>query len=145
MHYFKIFFTVVILFISAGCASLDCKPITGKALPGTDTVVVGIYIDKKGYPQANIDTVRVLPGQKIIFVGPDKFEIFFKDQISPIDTQEVRTSNNVITVAIPKDIFEREQRKQRATTTNEIKELNYRYGIRANGKITDPNIVITRG
>ena len=142
MRYFKIFFATIVLFISAGCASLDCKPTTGKALPGTDTIVVGIYIDKKGYPQANIDTIRARPGQKIIFVGPDKFEIFFKDQNSPIDSQEVRTSNNVLTIEIPENIFEREQRKSKATDS--LKELIYRYGIRANGKETDPQIVVSR-
>src|SRR4051812_29807828 len=124
MRYFKILFATIVLFVSAGCASLDCKPTSGKALPGTDSVLVGIYIDGKGYPQATLDTVRALPGQKIIFAGPDKFEIFFKDQNSPIDAQEVRTSNNVLAIDIPKDVFEREQKKRRAATTGEIKELS---------------------
>ena len=144
MRYFKFLFASFILLISTGCASLDCKPTTSKALPGTDTAVVGLYIDKNGYPQANIDTVRVFPGQKIVFVGPEKFEIFFKNQSSPIDNFEARTSNGILTIEIPKDIFEREQRKQRAATANELKEIIYRYGIKANGKVTDPTIIVDR-
>ena len=142
MNYLKFFCIGVVLFLSAGCKSLDCKPNSGSTLPGTDKGLVGIYIDKDGYPQASVDTIKVLPGDKIVFVGPEKFEIFFKDQRSPIERFEAQSSDGIIIIEIPKDIFERDQR---TSNSKEIKkELQYRYGIRANGKVTDPNIVIGR-
>lgn len=138
MRYIKLALALTTLLISAGCASLDCKSREGKALPGTDTVVVGIYIDKEGYPQVNVEPVSVYPGQKIVFAGPDKFDIFFKENSTPNDKLDNPSINGVVTIEIPRDIFEREQRKQK--TTEKIKELIYRYGIRANGKVTDPSI-----
>lgn len=119
-------------------------PIKNKseALRGTNTVVVGIYLDKNGYPQATDETIHIGPGQKIIFAGPDQFDIFFKDQKSPTQETEIRSKAGLIIIDIPKDIFEKEQRAEKSTST--IKELFYRYGIRANGKITDPNINVCR-
>ena len=142
MRYVNFLISTIILFSMVSCASLDCKPTTTKALPGTETAVVGIYIDKNGYPQANIDTVRAYPGQKIVFVGPNKFDIFFKDQKSPTDRLETSSDNGIVTIEIPRDVFERDQRQSKITDVK--KELLYRYGIRANGKITDPNIIIDR-
>ncbi len=121
----------------SGCASYHCKSEVGGALPGTDTALVGIYIDKNGYPQATVKDVRVHPGQKITFVGPDKFDILFKDQRSPIDLFEVSSSKGVLVIEIPRDAFSRQ--KMAATT---VRELVYRYGIRVNGKVTDPTIHI---
>ena len=141
MRYIKFLFASFAMLMSVGCASLDCKPTKGVVLPGTDTAIVGIYIDKKGYPQATVDTVTVKPGQKITFVGPDKFEILFKNQISPISKLETGTSNGILVIEIPKEIFERQQS---AKNTVEIRELIYKYGIRANGKVTDPTIRVER-
>jgi hypothetical protein len=140
MRYIKLVVAATALLVSAGCASLDCNPNTGKALPGTDTAVVGLYIDKNGYPQSTIDTVKVYPGQKIVFAGPEKFDIFFKDRKSPNDRIDNPSTNGIVTIEIPRDIFEREERQQKTT----IKELVYKYGIRANGKVTDPTIIISR-
>jgi len=142
MRYFNIFIISIILLVLAGCANLDCKPGVYTTLQGTDTAVVSLYIDKNGYPQANADTVRVYPGQKIVFAGPDRFEILFKDQKSPIGKLEVQSSNGIVVIEIPKNIFEQDQRESKATNTKE--KLFYRYGIRANGKVTDPGIEIVR-
>jgi hypothetical protein len=139
MRYVKLFLFSVVLLVSGGCASQDCKPQKGAVLSGTDTAIVGLYIDQKGYPQASVDTVTVRPGQKIIFAGPDKFEIFFKDQKSFIGKPEYFSENGIVIIEVPKDIFERARKEGRATSGT-IKELLYRYGIRANGKITDPLI-----
>lgn len=142
MRYVNFFISMCTLVILQSCASVDCKPEKGKALQGTETAIVGLYIDKNGYPQALVDTVKVYPGQKIIFAGPDRFDILFKDQKSPIGKLEVQSSNGTITIEIPRDIFERDQRETKTTDTK--KQLQYRYGIRANGKTTDPVIVIDR-
>lgn len=142
MRYVNFFMAIVILSILGGCKTLDCKPDKGVALEGTETAIVGLYIDKNGYPQANVKSVKVYPGQKIIFAGPDKFDIFFKDQKTPTGRFEIPSSNGVVTIEIPNDVFEREQRESKSTDTK--KELIYRYGIRANGKVTDPEIVVAR-
>lgn len=144
MRYVNMFFALITMLLLASCASFNCIPEKGTALSGTDTAIVGIYIDKNGYPQVNIEKVTVYPGQKIIFAGPDKFDIVFKDQKSPIGRLEVQSSNGIVVIEIPRDIFERNQREQKALTSGDIKELLYRYGIRANGKITDPEISIGR-
>lgn len=141
MHYIKIFVASILLMLS-GCATLDCKPINGSVLPGTDTAIVGIYIDKNGYPQASVDEVTVYPGQKIVFSGPNQFDIVFKDQKSPIDVLEVKSTNGIVVITIPRDILERNKTTQTTIDPNARKGVTYRYGIRANGKITDPSIRI---
>lgn len=142
MRYINFFIVTAMLLVLGGCASLDCKPNKGAALEGTDTAIVGLYIDKNGYPQAEVDKVKIYPGQKIVFVGPERFEILFKDQKSPIGKQEVQSSNGIVVIDIPRDIFERDQRESK--TADIKKELLYRYGIRVNGKVTDPDIWVVR-
>jgi len=141
MRYIKYSIIVFTILILGGCANTECKPKDGAILKGTGTAVVGLYIDKNGYPQANVEKVTVAPGQRIIFVGPNQFEIIFKDQKSPIEKSEVRTSNGVLIIDIPKDAFEQEDRRNPENKSKN--EMVYRYGIRANGKTTDPYIVIS--
>jgi hypothetical protein len=140
MRYVNFILISSLLLLISACKTLDCKPTTGSVLQGTDVATVGIYIDKNGYPQVTEEKVVVAPGQKIIFVGPTQFDILFKDQKSPIEKPEVRTSNSILTIEIPKDIFDREDRKNPANKSKN--ELSYRYGIRVNGKVTDPEIVV---
>ncbi len=142
MRYVKLFLFSAVLLISGGCASQDCKPVKGTVLTGTDTAIIGVFIDKKGYPQVTVDTVTVHPTQKIVFAGPDKFEIFFKDPKSYIGKVEYRSENGIIIIDVPKDIFE-QARKEGNSTAGALKELLYRYGIRANGKVTDPTVRVT--
>ncbi len=139
MRYVKLFLFSVVLLVSGGCASQDCKPQKGAVLSGTDTAIVGLFIDKKDSPQASVETVTVRPGQKIVFAGPDKFEIFLKDQAAPFEKTEYQSENGIVIIQIPKDIFER-ARKERNSIASPLRELLYRYGIRANGKVTDPTI-----
>ncbi|MES2824189.1 MAG: hypothetical protein V4732_11350 [Pseudomonadota bacterium] len=143
MHYVKLFLFSAVLLMSGGCASQNCKPVKGAVLPGTDTAIVGLYLDKEGFPQSSVDPVTVRPGQKIIFAGPDKFEIFFKDPKSFIGKVEYRSENGIVIIEVPRDIFE-QARKEGKSTSGAIKELLYRYGIRANGKVTDPTIHVIR-
>jgi hypothetical protein len=111
---------------------------TNSTLQGTNTAVVGLYIDKNGYPQANVQDVTVAPGQRITFVGPNEFEIIFKDQRSPVENLEVRTSNGILMIDIPSDVFSQEDKKHPENRGKN--ELIYNYGIRVNGKVTDPTI-----
>jgi hypothetical protein len=108
-------------------------------LSGTNTAVVGIFIDKNKYPNA-VDTIVVYPGQKILFAGPDQFEIFFKDNKSPVKDSVLRSSNGSLVVEIPTDIFERNLGK--SSSTRAKRELLYRYGIKVGDMVKDPNILI---
>lgn len=135
---------VAMLLVLGGCATNDCKPLIGEVLQGTDTAIVGLYIDEKGFPQANVETVTVYPGQKIVFAGPNQFDIRFKDQKSPIGELEVSSSSGVVVVAIPENIFDQYDRATKAAGGELIKELIFKYGIRANGKETDPTVIIER-
>lgn len=137
--YFSI---LAISFLCVSCSHNDKDPTKSEALNGTDTAVVGIYLDSNGYPQPTDKEIKVRPGQKIVFAGPDKFDIFFKDQKSPIPETDLQSTNGIIIIEIPKEIFEKEQRTSKSTTT--INEIIYRYGIRANGKVTDPNVNVCR-
>lgn len=123
---------------------LDCKPTKGASLPGTDTALIGLFIDGNGYPQSSSKSVRVYPGQKIIFAGPNQFDIFFKEQKSPINQIEIKSINGIVAIEIPIDIFERDQRTSKATGASDKRELIYSYGIRANGKVTDPEIIVAK-
>jgi len=140
MRYAKFFHVVIVVFALVGCATRDCNSDRGTVLQGTDTVIVGLYLDKNKYPQANVDEIIVAPGQKIVFAGPDDFEILFKDQRSPIGQLEVKSSNGIVVIAIPENIFEAEQRSSKSAAMK--KELVYRYGIRVDGRVTDPTIRI---
>ena len=136
------FISALTVFFLVSCDRTDFNTKDGAALPGTETAIVGLYIDKNGYPQASVDKVKVFPGQKIIFAGPEKFDIVFKDEKSPTGRLETTSENGIVIIEIPQNIFEREQRETKSA--DEKKELVYNYGIRANGKFTDPQIVVDR-
>jgi hypothetical protein len=131
----------VFLSILSGCASIECKKSnTAVVLPGTSTALVGLYIDKNGYPQASVETVVVAPGQRIVFAGPQVFDIIFKNKKSPVDVFELTSRNGILIIDIPKDVFIQEDRDDRSNQGK--KEISYKYGIRVNGKITDPEIIV---
>lgn len=110
MNFIKLITILVFLGGVSGCASADPK---GKkmpssyALPGTTTAVVGIALDKTGLPLETVKEVVLLPGQKVIFAGPDRFFIIFKDKKAPSRKIKYESENGVVTVLIPKDILEK--------------------------------------
>lgn len=134
---FKIISLLAItMLMASGCMS------AGRVLTGTDTAVVGIYIDKNGFPQPSVDPVIVVPGQRIVFAGPADFEIQFKDQRSPIDALNVKSDDGIVRIDIPRDVLEKSARQNAATGADQRKPEEYRYGISANGKVTDPTVRI---
>jgi hypothetical protein len=133
---------IYLVFLLSGCASYVCEDKKGEALKGTESVLVGLYVDQNGYPQSQFKTVRVFPGQKIIFAGPDKFDILFKDRSSPVGKLELPSENGILVIEIPRDIFDKEQKA--AKNDKRINELRYNYGIRVDGRVTDPEIIVTR-
>jgi hypothetical protein len=132
------------LFSVVGCASADRVPEklrTGYALPGTNTVVVGIGIDKNGIPKETVKDVVVYPGQKVLYAGPDEFSIIFKNKKTPNRKVENASVDGVVVIKIPEDILER---KEFAEEFRKNKQLVFDYGIRANGKELDPPLIVKR-
>ncbi len=149
MNIIKYFFVcTAVLFLSA-CMSHNTKLKNVSVLSGTDTVLVGVSLDKKGYPQHTVGRIDVKPGQKVLFGGPEKFSIFFKDGKSPYNETDLRSLsglnreslqkqrieltsiNGVVTVSIPKDLFERPENRGKPY-------IDYYYGISVNGLEIDP-------
>jgi len=143
MHFIKLILAGS-LFSFVGCASVDCDPNrleTGYALPGTNTVVVGIGIDKNGIPKETIKDVVAYPGQKVLYAGPDEFSIIFKNRKTPNRKVENASVNGVVIIKIPEDILER---KEFAEEFRKNRQLVFDYGIKANGKELDPPLIIKR-
>lgn len=111
------------------------------ALQGTSTAVVGIAIDKKGYPLETVSAIVLTPGQKAIFAGPDAFQIAFKNKKAPTAQLDYRSEKGVITVVIPRDILERPEFKQEYEKN---KSIEFNYAIRINGRELDPPIIVKR-
>src|SRR5688572_3991246 len=110
MKNFKFVIAMVVFGVISGCASAGNKPhrlSTSVALQGTTTAVVGIALDKTGLPLETVKEVVLLPGQKVIFAGPDRFFIAFKDKKSPSGKIKYDSANGIVTVVIPKDILEK--------------------------------------
>lgn len=139
MHHFKLLSLVFGAMLLAGCATNLCKPEVAYALPGTDAAVVGIFIGKDGMPQETYKEVRVHPGQKVIYAGPDKFSIVFKNRKTPNGIVENESDDGVVVIQIPENIFERQEFVEEFRKNN---SLTFDYGIRANGKELDPPLVV---
>ena len=144
MKHLKISATAALFTLLTACGSIDCKPqkpVTGYALPGTNTVVVGISLDKTGMPQESYKDIVAYPGQKVLYAGPDEFAIVFKNRKTPNGKIENISTRGVVTIQIPKDIFER---KEFAEEARQFDYLTFDYGIRSNGKELDPPLIIKR-
>ncbi len=142
MKCMKLVTVIMLLGIFSGCASAGNKTDrlpSSYALQGTSTAVVGIALDKTGFPLETVKEVILQPGQKVIFAGPDRFVIIFKDKKAPNRKIKYESVNGVVTVVIPKDIFEKpefiaEYRKN--------KFLKFDYAINVNGRELDPPMII---
>lgn len=111
------------------------------ALQGTSTAVVGIAIDKKGYPLETVKAIVLTPGQKVIFAGPDEFQIAFKNKKAPTAQLNYRSEKGAITVVIPRDILDRPEFKREYAKN---KSIEFNYAIRINGRELDPPIIVKR-
>ena len=150
----KVIAVVILILSSAGCVSADIKNSnipsrtdtrslpSSYALPGTSTAVVGIGVDKKGIPLETVKEIVLQPGQKVILAGPDKFQIKFKKEKSPSGQIFFESRDGVITIMIPKDIFEN---PEFAKEEREKKYLRFDYSIFVNGRELDPPLIVKRG
>lgn len=121
----------------SGCAVSECKPEIGRALPGTNTAVVGIFLDKNGTPKETVKEVIVHPGQNVLYAGPDKFKIVFKNKKTPNRVVSNPSKDGVVLIKIPTDIFEK---KEFIEEFRKNKSLVFDYSIWVNGKEYDPPI-----
>lgn len=137
-------FGIILIGTLSGCAVAQNKigklP-TSYALPGTSTAVVGIALDKTGLPQETVKEIVLKPGQKVIFAGPDRFLIAFKNRKAPNKKLRYESGEGVVTVTIPRDILDR---PEYAEEYKKNKFLRFDYAINVNGKELDPPLIIKR-
>lgn len=141
------FAKVLLLMVSVGfigCSVAQTKeaslPIS-YALPGTSTAVVGIGVDKKGIPLETVKEVVLKPGQKVIFAGPDKFTIKFKNKKTPSRMLKYESKDGVITIEIPKNILKMPEYSEEFRKNN---FLRFDYSIFVNGRELDPPMIVRR-
>lgn len=150
---------ITLLFALVGCSSAHYE---GKShhmgkhhnnvhvLPNTNTAIVGIPLtkDKKLPKRLEKLEIAVKVGQKVIFAGPERFEIFAKDQNFSLlksrpDAKEcvkpsqdcIESKDGVINITIPKTAFQIKR-------TNDKKEIIVPFGIRIDGDEIDPRLII---
>lgn len=150
MKAIKIAVVIFLTFFVFGCVAANTEPSrslvdkrlpVSYALPGTTTAVVGIAVDKNGFPKETVREIVLLPGQKVIFAGPDRFQIVFKEKKSPNDIVKLASRNGVVEVLIPKDILDRKEFVEEFRKNN---FLRFDYSIIVNGKELDPPLIIRR-
>ena len=135
------------VFLSACSTVKDHKDIRNdsvyKAVAGTKTVVVGLPLDGSGAPDKKIEKFEIImaPGQKVVFAGPEKFSIFFKERKSPVDAVETGSKDGVVIIKIPRDILDNPKYQEELKNNG---SLVFNYGVNVNGKIIDPRIIIVR-
>lgn len=129
--------------VLSGCSAVDCMPEkdTAYVLGGTNTAVVGVSVDKDGIPEGAYKKIIVNPGQKILFAGPDKFLIFFKDKKTPNRQIENVSSKGVIVIGIPDGLLEQREFIEEFRKTGQVA---FSYGIRVGNKELDPIIIVRK-
>jgi hypothetical protein len=138
MNYTKLVLVAAFVVMTSGCATIDCIPDklrTGYALPGTNTVVVGISLNKDGVPQESYKDIILHPGQTVLFAGPDKFSIVFKNRKTPNGKIENQSVNGAVSIKIPEDIL---RKSEFVEEYRQNKEVVFDYAISVNGKELDP-------
>ena len=138
MKYIKLLSALSLIATLSGCATIDCIPDklrTGYALPGTNTVVIGVSLDKNGVPQESYKDIVLHPGQTALFAGPDEFAIVFKNRKTPNGRVENKSVNGAVSIKIPDDIL---KKSEFIEEYRQNKELTFDYSISVNGKELDP-------
>lgn len=122
--------TIAIALLLSACAHIQ-KPEGKTALPGTNTVINGIYLDN-GMPAVKHNKVILYNNQKLLFAGPDEFTIEFKEgsffKNSNNKNPNVYNSRNGVA------ILEVSEEK-----TSRLKDsAAFKYSVFVNGKELDP-------
>jgi hypothetical protein len=144
----KIIAVALLILGTSGCASSGGKNSSSSntlpssyALPGTSVAIVGIGVNRKGIPLETVKEVVLLPGQRAIFLGPDKFEIVFKGKKSPTSKLKYESQDGIISILVPKDIFSRPDFNRESNKNNFIR---FDYSIFVNGRELDPPFIVKR-
>jgi len=140
----KLFIVPLVFFVTACSIAKEHKVNdTFRPVSGTKTVVVGLPLDKNGAPDKKIADFKIImnPGQKIVFAGPEKFSVFFKNRKSPTDLIKNNSRDGVVTIRIPRDLLDK------PIYQDELKKngfVEFNYGVDVEGKEIDPKIIIVR-
>ncbi len=144
MNYIKLMIMVAAFGTLGACASTECKidkHRTGHALPGTNTVVIGVSVDKKGVPLESYKDIVLYPGQTALFAGPDEFSLVFKNRKTPNGKVENKSVDGALAIKIPERIFEQAEFLEEGRKND---KLIFDYTIIVNGKELDPPMTIKR-
>jgi hypothetical protein len=124
-----------------------------KVIPNTNTAIVGIPLTKEQALPRSLEKlkIKVKTGQKVVFAGPEKFEIFAKDKnfaILEINTRTytcdkpsqecIGSKEGVININIPKVV----SNPTLARELKEKKKIIVPFGIRIDGYEIDPEMEI---
>jgi hypothetical protein len=129
---------------------------TVHVIKNTNTAIVGIPLTKEQKLPKSLEKlkIKVKTGQKVVFAGPEKFEIFAKDNnfaVLGINTQTsncdkasqdcIGSKDGVINITIPKpkDISNPALVKE----LREKKKIIVPFGIRIDGDEIDPEMEIS--
>lgn len=137
-------FGLVVFSLFVGCASIDYKVEQDRKvspLPGTNTAVIGIGIDKHGIPTLLAKEIILEPGQKALFAGPDEFSVIFKDKKTPNKKIDNPSTNGVVVIQIPVGIFDQREFVEEFRKSGQVA---FSYGVMVNGKELDPEIIVRR-
>lgn len=147
MKYAK-FWLMFFLFTMFGCShasNLTKETYKGavQAISGTETAIVGIPLDSSRAPEKSLTKLQIVvyPGQKIVLAGPDSFNIFFKNRKTPNKKVDNKSDNGVVIIDVPRDLLELPEFKEEFEKN---KSVRFNFGIRANGKELDPEIIVIR-
>jgi hypothetical protein len=154
---------LAVLIVLTGCTSVKLEnkiadmekhhKRTVHVIKNTNTAIVGIPLTKEQKLPKSLEKlkIKVKTGQKVVFAGPEKFEIFAKDDNFAILEINTRTSNcdkasqdcigskdGVINITIPKTI----SNPKLANELKEKKTIKVMFGIRIDGDEIDPELEV---
>lgn len=163
MNTFK-FLPLALLIALSGCTTvkLENKIVdndkhhkhTVHVIKNTNTAIVGIPLTKEQKLPKSLEKlkIKVKLGQKVVFAGPEKFEIFAKDDnfaILEINTRTytcdkaskecIGSKDGVINITIPKTV----SNQTLARELKEKKKIIVPFGIRIDGDEIDPEMEIS--
>lgn len=129
-----LFAMLIITACAYGGAYVNQQKPVGVALPGTDTVTVGISLGHDGVPKVSVDPVIIKAGQRLVFIGPVRYMIEFPDG-SPFKETRFSTDNAVINLELP-------EARKRSRGDGDLNIKQFKYNITVEDKVLDPYVVL---
>jgi hypothetical protein len=145
MRFFRLLYAFSFVLVSGCSTAGDGRDVKGvfTPLPGTKTAIVGLPLNQDGTPKESISkfTIYAYPGGRVVFAGPEQFDIYFKNKKSPSGVLRKASSDGVVVVEIPKNIFDLPEFKDEYKRN---KSVTFNFGLITGGKDIDPKIIIIR-